>query len=208
MFSFFEGQLRPDRAVAMIRRYLTDRPGEPARVSLAYRVLNNLLAFAALRQPNDRIDNKWLDERHERFEQARREIDAFVKEYADRRDWVQQAQILRIDSFDRQSQLAAMISPVRAAGLLLQAAKAITALFLTAPDHPARDHLAERLWNLAERLVALDQEEQAIFVLSQIPMYFPTHARANPAVLRQAELYAQNLPTRCGPSRPTRSIWA
>jgi TolA-binding protein len=193
MFGFFEGQLRSDRAVAMIRKYLTDRPGEPARVSLAFRVLNNLLAFAAQRHTGDRIDQKWLDERHERFEQARREIDAFVKEYSDRRDWVQQAQILRIDSFDRQSQLAAQSSPVRAAGLLLQAAEAITTLFVTAPDHPARDHFAERLWNLSERLVALGGQEQAIFVLSQIPMYFPTHARANQAVLRQAELYAQNL---------------
>ncbi|HJS08296.1 MAG TPA: hypothetical protein VJ809_11580, partial [Pirellulales bacterium] len=193
MFGFFEGQLRPDRAVAMIRQYVTDRPAEPARVSLSFRVLNNLLAFAAQRQPNERIDQKWLDERHQRFEQARREIDAFVKEYSDRRDWVQQAQILRIDSFDRQSQLAALPSPVRAAGLLLQAAEAITTLFVTAPDHPARDHFAERLWNLSERLVALEQQEQAIFVLSQIPMYFPTHARSNQAVLRQAELYAQNL---------------
>jgi TolA-binding protein len=200
MFGFFEGQFRADRAVAMIRRYLTDRPTEPARVSLAFRILNDLLVYAAQRQPNDRINKQWLDERHERFEQAHREIEAFIKEYADRRDWVQQAQILRIDSFDRESQLAAMISPVRAGGLLLQAAEAVTTLFVTAPDHPAREHLAERLWNLSERLVALGQHEQAIYVLSQIPTYFPTHARANQAVLRQAELYVQSL------SNPLRAV--
>ncbi|MEX2140622.1 MAG: tetratricopeptide repeat protein [Pirellulales bacterium] len=200
MFAFFEGQLRADRAVAMIRRYLNDRPTEPARVSLAFRILNDLLVYAAQRQPNDRINKQWLDERHERFEHARREIETFIKKYSDRRDWVQQAQILRIDSFGSESQLAAMISPVRAGGLLLQAAEAVTTLFVTAPDHPARDHLAERLWTLSERLVALGQQEQAIYVLSQIPMYFPTHARANQAVLRQAELYAQNL------SNPLRAV--
>jgi TolA-binding protein len=200
MFVFFEGQLRADRAVAMIRRYLDDRPNEPARVSLAFRILNDSLAYAGQRQATDRINKQWLDERHERYEQARREIEAFIKEYSDRRDWVQQAQILSIDSFGAESQLAAMISPVRAGGLLLQAAEAVTNLFVTAPDHPAREHLAERLWNLTERLVSLAQQEQAIYVLGQIPKYFPTHARANQAVLRQAELYAQSL------SNPLRAV--
>ncbi len=200
MFGFFEGQLRADRAVAMIRRFLADRPSGPARVPLAFRILNDLLAYADQRQPTDRVNKQWLDERHERFQLARTEIAAFIKDYSDRRDWVQQAEILRIDSFDRESQLAAMISPVRAAGLLLQAAEAITTLFVAAPDHPARDHLPERLWNLSEQLVALGQQEQAIYVLSQIPVYFPTHTRANQAVLRQAELYAQSL------SNPLRAV--
>jgi TolA-binding protein len=200
MFGFFESQLRADRAVALIKRYLSNRPTEPARVSLAFRVLNNLLAWAAQRQPTDRVNKQWIDERHQRFEQARGEIEAFIKEFADRSDWVQQAQILQIDSYDRESQLAGLVSPVRAAGLLLQAAEAITALFQTAPDHPATPHLAERLWNLSERLVALGQQEQAIYVLSQIPMYFPTDALATQAVLRTAELYAQDL------SNPLRAI--
>jgi TolA-binding protein len=200
MFGFFEGQLRADRAVVMIRKYLVDRPNEPARVSLAFRILNDLLAFAAQQQPKDRINKQWSDERHERFETARAEIEKFIKEYADRSDWVQQAQILQIDSYDREAQLAAMVNPVRAAGLLLQAAEAITTLFQAAPDHPAIVNFAERLWNLAERLVALGLQEQAIHVLSQIPMHFPTHARAPQAVLRQAELYGQNL------SNPLRAV--
>jgi TolA-binding protein len=200
MFGFFEGQLRPDRTVVLIRRYLTDRPDEPARVSLAFRVLNDLLAHAALCQPNERVNKKWIDERHERFEAARAQIAKFIDQFADRSDWVQQAQILRIDSYDRESQLAAMVSPVRAGGLLLQAAEAITTLFQTAPDHPAAGHFAERLWNLSERLVSLGQQEQALYVLSQIPMYFPTHTRAHQAVLRTAELYAQQL------SNPLRAV--
>ncbi len=193
IFGFFEGQLRADRANVLIRRYIADRPNEPARVSLAYRVLTNLMNHAALQQPTDRIDKAWIDQRHERFEQARADIEKFIDEYSDRRDWVEHAQILRIDSFDREAQLVAQVSPIRAAGLLLQSADALIDLFHGSPDHPAIVNFPERLWNLAERLVSLDQQEQAIHVLSQIPMFFPTHARAQQAVLRQAELYAANL---------------
>jgi TolA-binding protein/Tfp pilus assembly protein PilF len=193
MFGLFEGQLRPDRAVVLIRRYLGDRSTEPARVSLAYRVLTDLINYAALQQPTDRNNKTWIDQRHERFQQARAEIAKFIDEFSDRRDWVEHAQILRIDSFDREAQLAAQVSPIRAAGLLLQAADAITDLFHGSPEHPAIVNFPERLWNLAERLVSLDQQEQAIHVLSQIPMFFPTHPRSHQAVLRQAELYAANL---------------
>ena len=201
MFGFFEGQLRADRAVVMIRKYLGDRPTEPARVSLAFRVLDDLLVFAGQQQPKDRINKQWTDERHERFESARAEIEKFIEEYAERSDWVQQAQILRIDSYDREARNWRRWSiPCRTAGLLLQAAEAITTLFQTAPDHPAIVNFAERLWNLSERLVALGQQEQAIYVLSQIPMHFPTHARSPQAVLRQAELYGQNL------SNPLRAV--
>src|SRR5688572_14239706 len=76
MFGFFESQLRADRAVALIKRYLSNRPTEPARVSLAFRILNNLLVWAAQRQPTDRVNKQWIDERHQRFEQARGEIEA------------------------------------------------------------------------------------------------------------------------------------
>ncbi len=197
MFGFFEGQLRPDRAVVLIRRYITDRPNEPARVSLAYRVLTNLIGYAALQQPTDRIDKAWIDQRHERFEQTRADIEQFINEYSDRRDWVEHAQILRIDSFDREAQLTAQISPIRAAGLLLQSADALTDLFHGSPDHPAIVNFPERLWNLAERLVSFDQQEQAIHVLSQIPMFFPTHARATRPYCARRSYTLPTSVTRC-----------
>lgn len=197
---FFEGRLRADRAVALIERFLKDRSSDPARITLVYRAINDRLVWAGHRQPTDRLNKAWIDARHELFESARASIDQFVQAHVAHKDWIQQARLLRVESYDREAALASAISPVRAAGLLLQSAEALVELFQSMPDHPAAEHFAVRLNAIADRLVALHQEEQAIYILSQIPRHFPTHAQALPAVLRQAELHASNL------SNPLRAV--
>ena len=193
MFSFFEGQLRTDRTVALVKRFLTDRPTDPQKVQLAFRALQDQLAWAAQRQRTDRVNKKWLDARHDLFEAARKDISQFVKDFADKSDWVGQARLLAVDSFEREAQLAAAVSPVRSAGLLVNSVDALLALYRTDPAHPAVSNFPQRMWNVADRLRALRQEDLGVYVLSQIPIYFPTNPLAQQAVLRIAELYATNL---------------
>ena len=193
LFTFFEGQLRTDRTVALIKKFLIDRPTDPQRVALAFRSLHAQLTWAGQKQKSDRINKKWLDGRHELFENARKDIATFVKTYADKADWVQQGRLLSVDSFDKEAALAMVVSPVRSAGLLVSSVEALVALYQADPDHPAISNFPERMWNTAERLRALQQEDLAVYVLSQIPMYFPTHGRAQQGVMRIAELYATNL---------------
>src|SRR5581483_6406552 len=109
MFSFFEGQLRTDRTVALVKRFLTDRPNDPQKVNLAFRALQDQLVWAGQRQRTDRVNKKWLDARHELFEAARKDIGQFVKDFADKSDWVQQARLLAVDSFEREANLAAAV---------------------------------------------------------------------------------------------------
>jgi len=193
LFNFFEGQLRADHAVTLIKKFLTDRPNDSQKVQLAYRILNDQLTWAGQRQLKDRIDKKWLDVRHKLFEAARQEIAKFIKDFAERKDWVSQARLLSVDSYEREAGLAAVVSPVRAAGLLANGVEALLTLYKSSPDHPAVGNFPERMWNTAERLRALQQDELSIQVLSQIPMYFPLNPRAQQAVMRIAELYATNL---------------
>ncbi|MEK7786363.1 MAG: glycoside hydrolase family 2 TIM barrel-domain containing protein, partial [Chloroflexota bacterium] len=49
---------------------------DPAKVALAFQAIQDRLAWAALRQPGERIDQEWVDQRHVQFEQARKEIEA------------------------------------------------------------------------------------------------------------------------------------
>lgn len=193
IFTFFEGQLRTDRTVAYINKFLKDRPSDSQRVALAFRALQAQLTWAGQKQKTDRIDKAWLDARHALFEAARREIAKFVKTYADKQDWAQQGRLLAVDSFDREAALAMVVSPDRSAGLLVNLVEGLVALYEAEPTHPAIPNFPDRMWNVAERLRALKQEDLAVQVLSQIPRYFPMNNRAQQAVLRIAELYATNL---------------
>ena len=193
MFSFFEGQLRTDRAVTLVKRFLTDRPTDPQKIPFAFRALQDQLAWASQRQRTERVNNKWLDARHELFEAARKDIGQFVKDFADKSDWVGQARLLAVDSFEREAQLAAPVSSVRSAGLLVNSVDALAALYRADPAHPAVSNFPQRMWSDADRLTALRQEDLAVYVLSQIPINFPTNPLAQQAVLRIAQLYATNL---------------
>ena len=200
LVGFFEGQLRADQAIVYIDRYLKDRPTDAARVALAYQAISDRLTWAGQRQAKDRIDQAWLDKQHLLFEEARTAIEAFMVKYKSNKEWVQRAQLAKVESYDQESQLAAAVSAVRAGGLLTRSADALLALLQSTPDHPECYNFPARLWNLAERLRGLNQQEQAIYVLSQIPIHFPTDNYANQAVLRIGELYAANL------SNPLRAV--
>jgi|GEM_PF-2094587 len=200
LFSFFENQQRANRAVAMIQEFLKDQPVDAARVALGYRAILDQLTWAARRQPTERVNKTWIDQRHTLFETARADLRQFLKDNAERREWLQKSQLLVAGTFEREAQLASAVSPVRASGLLLQATESLRALVRENPEHPAAPQIPERFWQLAERLVALHQEEQAIFVLNQLPREFPAHARANEALLRVANLSATNL------NRPLRAV--
>ena len=193
LFGFFEGQMRADRAIVLIERYLGDRPDDPARLALAYQAISDRIAFAVQRQPTERVDLAWLDERHQRFEQAREKISAFIAAHESESEWADRARLLRVDSYDRESQLAQQVSSVRAGGLLVQSVEALLTMLATAPQHPQAAGFPARLWSVADRLESLGQREAAIFVLNQVPIRFPVDALARQSILRIAQLHATNL---------------
>ncbi len=193
LFGFFEGQLRADQAIVWIDRYLQDQPHDPAKVALAYQAINDQLTWAAQRQPGDRINLAWLETRHRLFETARQAIQLFIIDFADEQQWVNRAQLLIAESYDRESTMTMPVSSVRAGGLLVRSADALITLLQTVPDHPECNGFAQRLWNIADRLRGLGQSDGAIYVLSQIPIRFPTHDLSRQAVLRIAELHAAGL---------------
>ena len=87
----------------------------------------------------------------------------------------------------------APVSAERAGGLLVQCAQAVLSLLNTAPSHPETAKFPNRVRALADQIAALGQNEQAIYVLRRITLKFPTHALANQALMRIAQLYAANL---------------
>ena len=46
LIGFFEGQQRSERAIVLIKRYLSDRPSDPARLALTYRAITDQFAVA------------------------------------------------------------------------------------------------------------------------------------------------------------------
>ena len=195
LVGFFEGQLRANRAVALIERFLADEPSDGARVVLSYRRLTDLLAWAGQRQAADKIDQAWVDARHELFEQARKAGDEFIKQYAApaQQDWVNHARLLKVDGYEQEAALVASVSAARAAGLYARASDELLALADAQPDHPQAGAFAQRLWNIANRLTALGQRDQAIYVYSRLPIRFPADPQASQAILQIAQLYAANL---------------
>ena len=193
LFGFFEGQLRADRAIVLINRYLKDQPNDPARVALAFQSINDQLAWAAQRQPNDRVNLAWLDKHHELFEAARQSIDRFVADFESEKEWVEKALLLTAESYQREAEMTAAVSRVRAGGLMVRSVNALITLLQTRPDHPHCPSFDKQMWNIAERLKGLGQLDPAIYVLSQIPIHFPTEALAQQSVLRIAELHSVNL---------------
>ena len=193
LIGFFEGQKRPDRAIAMIEQYLKDRPTDPDRIDLAFRVIRDQIEFAAQVAPTDRIDQDWVDQRHARFEKARQQIAAFVAAHADRKERVYQARELAVASYQREAGLAGQVSAVRAGGLLARSGQELLAISRDLPDHAVVQKIPGRLRQISSQLEGLQQFEQAIDILSRIPIRFPSDAQAVAAVLRIAELYADRL---------------
>jgi TolA-binding protein len=200
LISFFEGQRRTDRAVALIDRFLKDRPTDPGRIGLSFQALADRLAWAGQRQPTEKIDLAWVDKHHGLFEAARTAIGAFIADYAAKTDWVNRARMLAVTSYEQEAGLASAVSAARAAGLLSRAADELLALSRAVPDHPDAAGFPQRLWGVADRLVSLGQRDQAIYVLSQVPIRFPSDALANQSVLRVAGLFATDL------SAPLRAV--
>lgn len=193
LFGFFEGQGRADRAIVYIKRFLNDQPLDPAQVALAFQAIHDQLAWAGQRQKSDRINQAWVDARHALFEAARVELAAFITAYADKQEWANRARLLVVESYEHEARLAGAVSAVRAGGLLAQASDAMLALLRNTPEHPECINFPQRMWNLADQLSDLQQHDASIYVLSQIPIRFPTHPLANQAVMRIAELYGANL---------------
>jgi TolA-binding protein len=193
LFGYFEGKLRADRAIVLIKRYIADRPNDPARLALAFQAINDQLTWAAQRQPQERLDQAWVDRRHAKFEDARREIAAFIAACRDQADWVHQAQLLAVSSYLQEADLVAAHSAVRAGGLLVRSTDELLALLRQAPHHPETANFPARIWNVADRLQNLGQVDQAIYVLNRLPIHFPTDALSGQAVLRIANLYTADL---------------
>ncbi len=200
MIGFFNGQQRGDYAITLIERFLKDRPNDAERVQLAYQIVVSKVDWASTRSAADVVNQAWLDERDQRFADARAAIAAFIDAHPTETSWQHRAQSLRIESFRRQSALAAMLSPVRAGGLLVQAVEAMLSVLDSTPNHPETVNFADRVWNTASQISALGQQDQAIYVLNQIPVRFPISDYAKQAILRIAELHATNL------SNPLRAV--
>jgi TolA-binding protein len=200
MFGFFEGQVRPDRAIVLIRKYLADNPEDQERVALAYRALTDRFVQVSKRQPAELIDQEWVNARHQQFEQARGEIADFIEAWAGKAQWVNAARLLIVESYERESQLVAPFNRERAGGLLVQSAEAVLNLWQTAPGHPDAPGFPNRLWGISEQLANGGLNEAAIEVLRWISNHFPTSDLAAQSTLRIAQLYASSL------SNPVRAV--
>ena len=192
LFGFFEGQMRADRTVAFINRYLTDHPTDAEALALGYRALTDRLAWIGQQQPTT-ADQSWINERHAQFQTARQEIAAFIAKNADEKTWAHTARMLIVTSFQNEAQLVQAASPRRAGGLLVQAANALMSLRRSAPDHPEAANFPTRLYNIASLLANQQQTEAAVGVLRKIAVKYPTHGLANQSLARIAQLYATNL---------------
>jgi TolA-binding protein len=200
LLGFFEGQSRPDRAAGMIEKFLADQPADLGKLALSFRFLRDRLAWAGHIGPTDRIDLAWIDQRHQRFEQVRGNLSAMLKEFAEHKDWVRDGRMLAVESYQLEAERAVSVSAVRSAGLLARAAQELLAISRDTPDDPGVAAIPQRLWDISARLEGLRQDEQAVHILSEIPIRFPTDPRAVQAVLRIAELYADRL------NSPLRSV--
>jgi TolA-binding protein len=193
LFGFFEGQLRPDRAAALIEKFLADQPGDPGKLVLSLRFLHDRLAWAGHVAPTDRIDLAWMDQRHLRFEEVRGKLPAMLKEFADHKDWVRDGRMLAVESYQLEAERAVSVSAVRSGGLLARAAQELLAISRETPEDPVVASIPQRLWDISARMESLRQDEQAVHILGEIPIRFPTDPRAVQAVLRIGELYADRL---------------
>jgi TolA-binding protein len=193
MFDFFEGQLRSDQTIVLIKRYLTDHTTATNRIALAYRVLTDSIVWARQNQTTGNIDHAWAAKRHEVFEEARQEIAQFIEKQADEKQWQHAAQLLAIDSYPHEADLVGSLSRERAAGLLVQSVQALLKLPSDAPDHPQLASLPDRVFALADQIRNLGQNEQAIYVLRQITLNYPAHGRANQSLLQIAQLYSTGM---------------
>lgn len=200
MFGFFEGQVRPDRAIVLIKKYLTDNPADQQRVALAYRILTDRFVQVSKRQPAELIDQEWVNTRHQQFELARDEITQFIDAWSDKTQWVNAARLLTVESYERESRLVVVFDRERAGGLLVQSTEAVLELWQTAPNHPDAAGFPNRLWIAAEQLASGSLNDAAIEVLRRIPNHFPTSVLAAQSTLRIAQLYAADL------SNPVRAV--
>jgi len=202
MIGFFESQLRHDRAIVIINQLLKDRPNDSDRIALAFRAVTDQLTFASNFQQKETINQAWVDQRHQRFEKARADIDAFITTYQDKSEWANQARFLLYQSYQREADLVAIVSHQRAGGLLVQAVNQLLGLLQQVPAHPNASSFPNNLWAIAQKLRAMGQSEQAIYVFNRLTVAFPTHSLAAQSVLQIAQTYSSNL------SSPLRAVEA
>lgn len=195
LFGFFEGQMRADRSVAYINRFLKDVPNDPDALALGYQALTDQLAWIQQQQPES-ADQSWIEQRHEQFETARTAVRNYIKANESQPTWANQARMLVVNSFLQEANVVQGVNPRRAGGLRVQATDALMGLSQSAPDHPQAAQFPNQLFEIASVLASQMQSEAAVTVLRKIAVKFPTHALATQSLLRIAQVFSQTDPLR------------
>ncbi|MBK8096181.1 MAG: tetratricopeptide repeat protein [Planctomycetes bacterium] len=178
-------------AARLAERFLQDQPDDRSLPQLRLAIARDWLALAAAPvEPRSSVQ-EMLVTVGERFDVARAALGRIVDEFARQRELVHQAQWDVARSWWTQAQVVAAFSPTLARGQYVRASRELQRVAATCHDHPDIGQIPEMLWNLTDELVGRAFLDEAIQVLDDLTVRYPTHPRADPAQLRIAQLYQQ-----------------
>ena len=197
MIDHWRSQQRWQEAARLAERFLQDQPDDPALPQLRLAIGRDLLALATAPLEPMASSQEMLATVAERFDAARAAMARIADDFPQQRQLVQQAQWDIARSWWTQAQAVASFSPTLARGQYVRASRELQQVAASCSDHPAVGQVPDLLWQLADELVSRSFLDEAVLVLDDLTVRYPTHPRADPAQLRIAQLYQQQgLPLR------------
>ena len=181
------------RAADLMARYLKDNPTDHELPKLRLGVARDVLAWASKPMAAEATKQARLAEVTRRFAQARTELERIVKDFAEDRPFIQQAQWDIAGSFLTQARVVANFSPTLARGQYVRAARELRAVAETFHDHPRISTIPQMLWSIAEELARRAYYDEAMIVWSDLTIHYLAHPLAKQAALRIAQTFESNL---------------
>jgi len=181
------------RAAGLMGLYLKDNPTDRDLPRLRLGIARDILAWAAKPITKEATKQAKLAEVTQRFAQARAELERIVKDFAEDRPFIQQAQWDIANSFLTQARVVDQFSPTLARGQYVRAGKELLAVAEKFHDHPRISTIPQMLWNIAEELARRRYYDEAMIVWNDLTIHYLTHPLASQAALRIAQTYESNL---------------
>ncbi len=185
-------------AARMTKRFLADNPEDPQVPQLRYRVARDYLAWAAEGLKSEGVEpartkQQMLDEVLKRFAEAREELEGIVAAFVDQEGIRQKAQWDIATSYLTQARVVAAFSPTLARAQFVRAAEELLMVNREYHDHPQIESVAGIVWEIGQELIRRRYDDEAVTVLNQLIITWPTRPLADQAALTIAQLYQSQL---------------
>jgi TolA-binding protein len=177
----------------LAERFLGDRPTDLELPKIRLDIARDLLAYASKPIEDQLSKQAMLSEVAQRFATAHAALQRIIKDFADEKTYVQQAQWDIANSYLTRARVVSGFSATLARGQYVRAARQLERIADEYYDHPNIGQIPQMLATIAQEMFGKGFFDEAVVVWTEVTVRWPTHGLAHQAARQIAQAYENQL---------------